>query len=712
MANFIDVRNFAPHNSIYNVGYRPVGDAMQISNVGDVAYGSALNFTDFSFSLAMGEGAHIARFLFSKSRRDSFIAQRLSYDDTNYGYGVSLCADGTVSIIKTTVGDEVLPLSEASLPAPLTDGAYHRVTVTRTLQGERISLSLSVDGVTLCAAEEPYDDTLYPMMGHIAFSHTKNHGSYLVRDISYEGIENDTAKSLPADAMNLCTVFGMEGEMVLFAAFNSASSTTKWAEVYAAEANGDRGALLGCIYAPETTLSLGDYKGDGVYVVSVGFTEENSTCEYVPCHKDYKTFDPDTVSPIAIAPAEAGEAHARFIYRDTGKPYLPMGGNWMGLRGGDHSTFDAATALTDADYNPLRAEALLRALSENGGNVVRVFLVGRSDMNPGVSGDRSIPVDNAAYYYEGLYRPYMENFVHFLRTAQKYGVYVMPALGDGEVPANAYYRALQGGGDLCKNRLFLTKEGISARTAFVRNILSYLKRYAPDAISGLFCMQFQNEFAIESNLWPFHMETGVVTLANGVTYDMGDPDARERAFREGVRYYLNAMNAAVKAELPHLLTAEGTFTRNIVGNNHIYGMMGMNDGKHDYRLPPTIEEYLSSDIDFLDMHVYHANGLVTSQADSYAADLTYMKYHTEETRALLKKKCIFMGEFGAYHFLAANGAEAAEHAKTTVRLAKETDLQGFAVWTLDSHNQTSCWNILSRNGKWDDFRDLVEIMNG
>ena len=48
----------------------------------------------------------------------------------------------------------------------------------------------------------------------------------------------------------------------------------------------------------------------------------------------------------------------------------------------------------------------------------------------------------------------------------------------------------------------------------------------------------------------------------------------------------------------------------------------------------------------------------------------------------------------------------------TVRLATESGFKGFAVWTLESHNQTECWNILADDGKFDLFLELVSIHTG
>ena len=71
-----------------------------------------------------------------------------------------------------------------------------------------------------------------------------------------------------------------------------------------------------------------------------------------------------------------------------------------------------------------------------------------------------------------------------------------------------------------------------------------------------------------------------------------------------------------------------------------------------------------------------------------------------------------MGEFGPSARIFQNPDDAKEVWTETVRLATESGFKGFAVWTLESHNQTECWNILADDGKFDLFLQLVSIHTG
>jgi hypothetical protein len=89
-----------------------------------------------------------------------------------------------------------------------------------------------------------------------------------------------------------------------------------------------------------------------------------------------------------------------------------------------------------------------------------------------------------------------------------------------------------------------------------------------------------------------------------------------------------------------------------------------------------------------------------------------MNFWTEEVQELIKKKPLFMGEFGPNARVFKTEEEAEEVWTETVRLATESGFKGFAVWTLESHNQTECWNILADDGKFDLFLELVSIHTG
>ena len=733
MNNNVKVTDFAPITNSFAPAYSYIENEMILRGNGDVSYKAAVDFTKFAFSFKLDtdadEKGQYLEFFFNRKRQDQFRGAQLALDASNYAYGVRLLPNGSVELMKTTAGSAFTkPMTfEAGMDmgVDFADGNYHTVTVYRELlAGGGLKITLFVDDfeVGYSYTDTDYYADNYPMQGYISFCHSTANAYASIRDIVFEGTEISPAQPFKAQPCNFVTYYPDTTEQTggrIYFVPQGANSATKWTETYGLDGNGNYTVLLGRAFFPEREITLPKtYTGNSVRVVSVGFTDEASryiTIALKDTEADY-TVPQDEVERIAIRESEDG---AYFIYAESGKEYLPVGGNYMGLRGGDHSTFDAATSFTEADYDPIKTDAMMREFAAAGGNMIRVFLIGRTDINPGISGDKSYAIDDEQYYYEGLYVPYMENVAHFLSKAKQYGVYVMLTLGDADVPSNSYYLELQGGQPLSRNEMYLTQNGVNARAAYARNVVKYFTEKHAELVPAIFSIAFQNEFAMYGNETPFDDKSAAsFTAANGVTYDMTDGDDRQKCFEDGVIYYLNALTAAVKGIDPDMLVNEGSFTLNIVGNGDEVGCPARPENG-DPRYPARFDVYLSSDIDFLDVHIYFRNRDNNTIRSSFAKDLTDMNFYGEETQQLLKKKPLFMGEFGAATSWAANwdepnGALPSAHDVfiETVRLAREAGFKGFAVWTMESHLQNTWWNLLSYDGTFATFKEMIAEMHG
>lgn len=717
LSQAISTEDFAIIGNSVNPTFDYEGNALHISNNGYLTYKNSVNFTKFAFTFAFkadnvtGESLD---FSFGKKRQNSFINQTLSIDYANYGYSVRVYPNGTLELLKTDngAGSKSLMLFDAKGDFGLVFGTTaHTLTIHRSYDaatGLTIALFIDNQAYGYSYTDTDYYADNYPLDGFISFGDTAENGSYLLSAIAYEGQEGNQSASLKADMVNFPTVFEKEGKKIVYFVFDTASYTTKWVEVYASDVQGAKGALLGKVYPGSRSLDITSYTGEYVLVVSVSFTEAGNKSVLLSTLPTTEAIsDTSSVSRIATKEQEDG---ASFVKKTTGELFTPMGGNYMSLRGGDHSTFDAATSFSKADYDPLKAEAMFAALHKNGGNMVRVFLIGRSAFNPGISGDPAYDINDTAHYYEGLYLPYMQNVVHFLRTAQHYGCYVMMALGDADVPSNAYYLSVQGGAALDRGNLYFTTNGVKARTTYAKNVVNYFKTQAPDVMSGIFSLELQNEFAVYNTQYPFNQTTGSVTLANGSTYDMANTDSREAAYQEGTAYYINQMVDAIKGVDNDLLVNEGSFTRNISSTSGVKGMQSTNGT--ELRVPLTFDKYLATKIDFLDIHIYFAQTKGNTLINSFADDLTSMNFYDATTTASLKKKPLFMGEFGPSVKAFPTYAEAVQAFQDTVGYAKEAGFRGFCAWTFDSHSQTDFYNLMADDGKFDLFRSLVRIELG
>jgi hypothetical protein len=224
----------------------------------------------------------------------------------------------------------------------------------------------------------------------------------------------------------------------------------------------------------------------------------------------------------------------------------------------------------------------------------------------------------------------VDNLIDLLRTAKKYGIYVLPTFGDGELPRNEYYKPIyeklskQTGEKMNLaepyNSIYLLADGIEARKKTMVDTFEYIKSVDPSLLETLLAIQCQNELSIRTDQWPFNLTEGKITTANGKTYDMSDADSRQLCMDEGLNYYHQSLRKAVKAIDPQLLLAEGAFTLRIVGKGPVKNKGVYKLDARDNRLPPTATVMGDSGLDIIDIHIYHVNRVETP-AMGYRKDM-------------------------------------------------------------------------------------------
>ena len=398
----------------------------------------------------------------------------------------------------------------------------------------------------------------------------------------------------------------------------------------------------------------------------------------------------EQVKPLERIGVRAGEEGAQFVLKDSGKPFFVSGFNYVRLRK-DHSTFEAATEKTEADYDPDRAEAMFSALSKAGYNTVRVFIIGRKKFNPGIGGNYDTT--------KALYEPYMENVLDFLRRATRHGIRVFPTFGDGGLPRNAYYYDRFPGNKGNTNVLILTEKGVDARIEFITSFLLYVKEKEPALLPTLLGLQCQNEACLYANRKPFTMKEESFTAANGKTYDMSSTEERQALMDEGYRYYHKRVVEAVKAIDPDMLVAEGVFVPAAVGKDP-EDAAGLWPGKYkDERCPPMLTTIGTGALDFLDVHFYrHNKKQSVEQAFEHNMDST--GFFTPEMTKIRKKKPVIMGEFGAFDFIEKTFEEAVNNMVIVRDLALKEKVNGMLFWTYDCFEQRRLYHAAS---DWEQF---------
>jgi hypothetical protein len=420
---------------------------------------------------------------------------------------------------------------------------------------------------------------------------------------------------------------------------------------------------------------------------------------------DVQTAAQAQLQPLERIGIRPGQDSAQFVLKNSGTPFFVKGFNYIRLRaaegktGGDHATFDADTKSTKAHYYPKRAEAMFSALSKAGYNTVRVFIIGRSRINPGIAGDYDATT--------ALYEPYMENVLDFLRRATRHRVRVFPTFGDGGVPLNAYYRERMRARGHNKNVLVLTEEGIAARVEHITSFLSYVKNKEPDLLPTLLGLECQNEAYLRANAWPFTEKEGSFQAANGKTYDLSKTDQRQALMDEGYRHYHQRIVTAIKAIDPEMLVAEGVFVPRAVGKDP-KTHAGVWPGKtRDERYPPTLTAIGLGSLDFLDVHFYHVTPDPEKVAEQFRLNLGSTEFFSPQMAEIRKTKPVIMGEFGAFDHHEKTFAAAVDNLVQARDLANRENVNGMLFWTYDCQEQqrlyhaTDDWDLFYR--KMDNF---------
>jgi hypothetical protein len=180
---------------------------------------------------------------------------------------------------------------------------------------------------------------------------------------------------------------------------------------------------------------------------------------------------------------------------------------------------------------------------------------------------------------------------------------------------------------------------------------------------------------------------------------MANDDERRALANAAIQNYYTKMKQAVEANAPGLLVGEGTFSMGAVGKTYdnSKGFRTI-EGNKDLRFPMTAVEYLNTDIDFLDFHVYRW-GAKGSGADVFNHFAENMKLFTPEAKELMKSKPIIMGEFGSFNFDEKTLDEAIVFVRDLEKAVLDFGFKGSAYWTIDTFVQTFLWNLMWEDSK-------------
>ena len=392
--------------------------------------------------------------------------------------------------------------------------------------------------------------------------------------------------------------------------------------------------------------------------------------------------------------AQANVSNPKFYNTQTGATFTPTGSNYIPLDWVDgipyHTTFNTAHYDSDA------AEEALSKMQRDGYNVVRVFL------------DRGDPVHQnlGEYSFAGqysrnvaqLYQPCVDDFIDFLRRARSHNIYVIPTCDF--FPNNQYYWDVCGSDIPANvdnmNILLLSQGGISAKKIYLEQLVQSVKDAEPNGalLSTVFSWELTNEVAIVVDGKPFKLESGLVTTADGQTYDMAIDADRQQCLDSNIVNWANQCVAAVNAVDPEAMISVSVYTYSAVNRTGPNGVRPITYYPEETRFPARpliLLEY--STLDYVDVHTY-PNGSDYSFTD----DLASSEYSTWNQT----KKPLLMGEYGAHINPYPSIEEAAEAMISHRDQARTLGFEGELFWTWQYNGQNQLWHMLQEGGAIND----------
>jgi|GEM_PF-3235738 len=329
--------------------------------------------------------------------------------------------------------------------------------------------------------------------------------------------------------------------------------------------------------------TVGTVSGTGQYVAPNAATTTTVTAVLQGDPSKSASGSINVLAPHRIAVRTGADSLAEFYNRVSGSAFVVRGNNYIRLA--TLTKFDGTTVVAHSTfivglYDAVRTESALALMQARGFNTVRVFLEGCCVGSIG---------DPAGVLLDG----YLNNVVDFLQRAKQHGIVVMitddwlPDRGDFG-PGCARYDQFELFNllSLCAGGVLQTRQFFSA---FVQGLVA---RKAPlEAILGF---ELRNEYFYDQNYLPFTLTSGLVTTANGSSYDMADPVARQRMMDEGLIYFTDTVASGIHELDPTALVTVGFFWPQSPNPTRL----------GDSRLVSVYPAMATTTADYVDIHAY------------------------------------------------------------------------------------------------------------
>ncbi len=305
----------------------------------------------------------------------------------------------------------------------------------------------------------------------------------------------------------------------------------------------------------------------------------------------------------------------RFVDTRSGREFPVRGVNYFHI-------VEAGTGLQDRFFSPevFDAQVVRRdfaALAERGYTTVRIFL-------------DSCSIGTACITRAGetgINGEFLDVIAETTQIARQTGVFLL--LTSNDLPEGGGYTAIADAANSehfpgYRNTHFLTAAGASAAASYWDDLLSALvqRQAAFDAVLGWSILNEQWVFADQP---PLSLGAGLVTGADGRSYDVANPDQKRALVTAGVTHYIETVAEVIRGHDPTGLVTMGFFAPQFPNLTSIGGSWYVDT-----------TPLLTTSMDFFDFHAYPGSDIGMAEI---AENFGMVGFGT---------KPVIMGEVGAF----------------------------------------------------------------
>ncbi len=344
---------------------------------------------------------------------------------------------------------------------------------------------------------------------------------------------------------------------------------------------------------------------------------------------------------------------AEFFDTVTGEMFIPRGVNYVDFYKAEHGGYEDRLMATNV-YDPERVRTAFRHLREHGYNTVRIFF-DTCGAGPYCFGN---------YYGTGLNPDYLDNMLDVMYIAGEEGIYIL--FTANSVPDQGgywaafdreFYGSSHPGFETAQNADWLHSAGVDMKKRVWTDLMSGLAdRDAPfETVLG---WQLTNEYWLWKNIPPLSLDSGLVTISNGETYDMADAEQKRRMVIDGTLFFMESIVPIIKEYDPDALTTMGFFAPQFPNQTGIGGDWYVDTA-------PLLD---TAPIDFWDFHAY--------------ADMDIDIFKQAENFGMVgyEDKPVLLGETGMGHAFVPSAQSAATITAGWLADACEAGFDGWLYW--------------------------------